>query len=443
MACVVALGGSSKRVDARSTATGVHAPRVELTGANLLRFIAVLTVLYSHISYYLIDDRADGWWVIDVVYMSLIKQGGLNNHLSFFGVAIFMLLTGLLITRSAMRQSRRDFAVSRLSRLVPALWVAIAMAIVLVRVGVNGMFSGQADITNSEALLSFFLGGFFLKPEVAVLGVTWTLTVQLLFYVYCTAARGVLRTRPIIVPLLGAALCALVLLYNLYIPQPWSVPMLSKIAATLPTLFLGQIIYLGWARIVEWRWIVVGVIAQAEVVRLATAVHAYWAGDQYLWTILVTTGLVLLLGRYSGRLSNSRIVRWTGTRSYAIYLVHTLILYRVYEHVVPITGPTGAVVAFLIVTAAVSEAMYRWIETPAARWLNGRFRRSVPPATQNATTEARPRTPPIPDDRDRSDRRSARRPGWHRFRGNGRSCRPTQRAIRLHRSLVTQIPRGR
>ncbi len=363
----------SERVDSQST---VHAPRVELAGANLLRLIAVLAVLYSHISFYLIDDRGEGWWVIDVVYSVLIQEAGLNNHLSFVGVAIFMLLTGLLVTRSAMRQSRRDFTVSRLSRLVPALWVSVALAVVLVRLGINGMFSGQSGISNSEAALSFVLGGFFLKPEVAVLGVTWTLTVQLLFYLYCVAARDILRTRPIVVPLLGAALCVVVLLYNFYIPQPWSVPMLSKIAATLPTLFLGQIIYLGWARIVSWRWVVLAVLAQAEVIRLATNVHAYWAGDQYMWTIIVVTGLVLLLGRYDGRIAHWRIVHWTGTRSYAIYLVHTLILYRVYENVVPYTGPTGAVLAFLLVTAAVSEAVYRWVEVPAATWLNGRFRRA-------------------------------------------------------------------
>ena len=366
--------GRSSEQDSSTNGRSVVAPRVELAGANLLRTIAVLAVLYSHISFYLIDDRGEGWWVIDVVYRVLIEDAGLNNHLSFVGVAIFMLLTGLLVTRSAMRQTRRDFAVSRLSRLVPALWVSIALAIVLVRLGINGMFSGQPGISNSEAALSFVLGGFFLKPEVAVLGVTWTLTVQLMFYLYCVAARDLLRKWPVVVPLLGAALCAAVLVYNLYIPQPWSVPMLSKIAATLPTLFLGQIIYLGWARIIGWRMVVVGVLAQAEVVRLATDVHAYWAGDQYLWTIVVVTGLVLLLGRYDGRIGNLWIVRWTGTRSYAIYLVHTLILYRVYENVVPYTGPTGAVLAFVLVTAGVSEAVYRWVETPAATWLNSRLR---------------------------------------------------------------------
>nr|WP_305093369.1 acyltransferase [Prescottella sp. R16] len=350
------------------------APRVELTGANLLRTIAVLAVLYSHISFYLIDDLGSGWWGIDAVYTVFVDGLNLNQHLSFVGVAIFMTLTGAVITRSAMRHHPGRFLLDRVGRLLPALWIAVAAAILLVRLGINGMFSGQTGISNSEAALSFVLGGFFLKPEVAVLGVTWTLVVQILFYFYCVAARPLLRTRPIVVPLLGAALCALVIAYNLFVPQPYTVPMLSKVAATLPTVFLGQLIYLALSRLVDWRWVVVGVLAQIEVVRLATEYRVYWAGDRYLWTIAVVTALVLVLGRYRGRPTRWAIVRWTATRSYAIYLVHTLILYRVYENTVDLLGRTGAIIAFLIVTAAVSDAVYRWIEVPAARWIGERTR---------------------------------------------------------------------
>ncbi|RZK95289.1 MAG: acyltransferase [Rhodococcus sp. (in: high G+C Gram-positive bacteria)] len=351
------------------------APRVELTGANLLRFFAVLAVIYSHISFYLIDDLGTGWWFIDVVYQIFIERGGLNQHLSFLGVAFFMMLTGVLITRSAIRHEPRHFLFNRLGRILPAFWVAVLAAIVLVRLGINGMFSGQDGVSNVDAALSFVLGGFFLKPEVAVLGVTWTLAVQIFFYFACVASRPVLRTLPIAMPMAGAAICALILLYNLYAPQPYTVPMLSKIAATLPAVFLGQIIYLGWARLADCRWVVVAGLAQVEVIRLATDFRVYWAGDHYLWTFAVVTACVVLVGRYDGPAAHWAVVRWTATRSYAIYLVHTLILYRVYEHTVGSFGETGAVIAFLVVTALVAEALYRWVEVPATRWVTARAER--------------------------------------------------------------------
>ena len=59
-------------------------------------------------------------------------------------------------------------------------------------------------------------------------------------------------------------------------------------------------------------------------------------------------------------------MRWIATRSYAIYLLHTLILYRVYENTVGSFGKTGAVLAFLLVTALASEVLYRFVEVPAA-----------------------------------------------------------------------------
>lgn len=345
---------------------------------NLLKTLAVLAVVYSHISFYLIDDLGTGWWAIDLVYDVLVDGAKLNQHLSFLGVAAFMMLTGMLITRSAIRQDARPFLIARGARLLPAFWVAILSAIVLVRLGINGMFSGQTGVSNVEAGLSFVLGGFFLKPEVAVLGVTWTLAVQITFYLYCVIARPLLRAAPIVMPTLGAAVCMLVIFYNLYIPHPYAVPFLSKIAATLPTVFLGQIIYLGWARLTGPRGLVFAMLAQVMVVWVATDYQVYWAGTRYLWTIVVVTATVVLLARYDGRLARSRVVYWTATRSFAIYLVHTLVLYRVYENTVGHLGPTGAVLAFVVVCALVSEALYRFVEVPAGRWITDRWVRRAP-----------------------------------------------------------------
>ena len=72
------------------------------------------------------------------------------------------------------------------------------------------------------------------------------------------------------------------------------------------------------------------------------------------------------------------VVKWLSTRSYVIYLVHTLILYRVVENTVLYVGPTLAFALFLLATAAVAEIGYRWVELPGARaitaWRNSRSR---------------------------------------------------------------------
>lgn len=350
-----------------------EAPRVDFPGVDVLRFAAAAAVLYSHIAFYLIDDLGTGWWGIDLVYEVLIQGVGLNQHLSFVGVAAFMMLTGLLITRSAIRQDRRRFLIARAARLVPAFWVSILAAVVLVRLGINGMFSGHTTVSGSEAVLSFFLGAFFLKPQVVVLGVVWTLAAQIAFYLWCVTNRSLLRTAPVAVPVLGAVLCMLVMLYNLYVPDPYTIPFLSKIAATLPTLFLGQIVYLRWAGLVSMREMIFALLAQVSVIVMATDIQVYWAGSRYLWTIMVVFACVVLVSRYDGRLARNTAVKWVASRSYAIYLTHTLVMYRIYENTVDLVGTTGAIVLLLIGCGLVAEVVYRTVEVPAARWISARW----------------------------------------------------------------------
>ncbi len=201
----------------------------------------------------------------------------------------------------------------------------MAAAILLVRFGINGCSVGSRG-SNVEAALSFVLGGFFLKPEVAVLGVHLDAGRAGAVLRYCVAIRPVLRTRPVAVPLVGAAACALVLLYKPLRAAPvHRADALEGRGPRCRPSFLGQLMYLWWARLTTWRWIVVGVLAQIEVVRLATDIRVYWAGDRYLWTITAVTVLVVALGRWRGSPTRWTVVRWTATRSYAIYLVHTLI----------------------------------------------------------------------------------------------------------------------
>jgi peptidoglycan/LPS O-acetylase OafA/YrhL len=368
-----------------SVAAPSELPRIRFGGVDILRALAVLTVVYSHISYFLVDDLGTSWWLIDVVTVVLVEHGGLNHHLSFVGVAFFMMLTGLVATASVVRHSPRKFLVGRAARLLPVFWLSVLAAIVLVRLGVNGMFSQTVGISNAEAAMSFVLGGFFVRPEVVVLGVTWTLIVQGVFYVYAVSMRRVLATRPVLVPVIGAALCWAVLLYTDLVPYSWTVPMVDKVAATLPTVFLGQLAYMGFARLASWRALTAAALTQFAVIQYAITVDAFHVGQQgHLWTVLVLIVAVVLVAPTDTAFGRSRVVHWLATRSYTIYLVHTLVLYRIYSLVEPHLGPTMAVLVFALATGALSDVIYRYVETPAARWIARHWSGRATPATDSA-----------------------------------------------------------
>lgn len=365
--------------------------RVELFGANSLRAIAAIAVIYTHIAFFFRDTLDINWWVMDVVEETLVYSGGLNLYLSFFGVAIFMMLTGLLLTGSAMRQHKGKFLANRIGRLLPGAWVATAIAVVLIKVGFMGTFSGQSEISNGEAALSFVLGGFFLRQPVEVLGVTWTLLVQILFFLLVMSMQGLLRRWPILMPIAGALVSMAILAYNHWIPYEYSVPMLSKLAATLPALFMGQIIYLAGVRASGWVWVVVATVMQVLTVQMATEMGVYWAGTRYLWTMVVVTGLVMSVGQYKGRINDWAPVHWLSSRSFGIYLLHTLMLYSIFNWAAPHVGTTGAVLVFLAALFLAVEAFYRWVEQPAGRWV-GRKTRNI-----GQKKVAAPRVKPVPD----------------------------------------------
>lgn len=358
------------------SANGADGRRVEMSGASSLRAIAAIAVIYTHIAFFFKDTLNIEWWVMDAVERVLVRSGGLNLYLSFFGVAIFMMLTGLLLTGSAMRQHKGRFLTNRVGRLLPGAWVATAIAVVMIKIGLMGTFSGQTEISNYEAAISFVFGGFFLRQPVEVLGVTWTLLVQILFFLLVMSMRGLLRRWPILMPIAGALVSMTILAYNFAMPYEYTVPMLSKLAATLPALFMGQIIYLGIARAAGWAWIVIATVAQAATVQMATEMGVYWAGTRYLWTMVVVAGLVMVVGRYQGPINDWAPVRWLSTRSYGIYLLHTLMLYSIYNLAAPYVGKTGAVIVFLGALFIAVEVFYRWIEQPAGRWV-GRKAKSI------------------------------------------------------------------
>jgi len=114
----------------------------------------------------------------------------------------------------------------------------------------------------------------------------------------------------------------------------------------------------------------------------------YWAGTRYLWTIVVVFAAVVLFARYDGRLARLAVVEWVATRSYCIYLTHTLVMYRIYENTVEIVGMTGAIVLVILGCGLVAEVFYRGIEVPAARWIKARWLSPDKAGTASRAAEA-------------------------------------------------------
>ncbi|MFC7886851.1 acyltransferase family protein [Streptomyces sp. NPDC057376] len=112
------------------------------------------------------------------------------------GVQVFFVISGFVICMSGWGRSLRSFFASRASRLLPAYWVAVAL--------VTAVFAlpavAYAAVSPSEGLVNLTLLQQPLGAD-RVLGVDWTLWVEIRFYALfalCVVLPGASRQRVIL-----------------------------------------------------------------------------------------------------------------------------------------------------------------------------------------------------------------------------------------------------
>lgn len=139
--------------------------RQRLTFLDALRGVAALVVVVGHV----VEHQSSSY--LDASLRSV--------NLGRIGVVAFFLVSGYVISLSLEHQDQRTFWIRRFWRLYPAYWVATALYLVVEL--------GQTTFSPTTVLLNItMLQGLLGLP--LVLGVSWTLGIELLFYAQQAAA---------------------------------------------------------------------------------------------------------------------------------------------------------------------------------------------------------------------------------------------------------------
>jgi len=151
-----------------------HSPRV--FGLDLLRAIAILSVVFAHFSGVLSPHIP--WW------FDLLHHGG------FYGVELFFVLSGFLIGRILIRSGPElhetsnlaTFYIRRWFRTLPLFWLFLVFNVWL-----------EYFLRNSRIPLSEILAhGFFLRNfaalKMSIFGESWSLAIEEWFYLLFPAA---------------------------------------------------------------------------------------------------------------------------------------------------------------------------------------------------------------------------------------------------------------
>lgn len=374
-----------------------------LPGLDGLRAVAVIAVIFYH---------ANHSWL----------EGG------FLGVEVFFVISGYLITLLLVAESQRtgtinlrEFWLRRARRLLPALWtllVGITVYVSLFKRSELGtlrgdVFAGFFYISNWFQIRtgSSYFSAFAFAP----LRHLWSLAVEEQFYlIWPLLMFALLKLSRRRLPLIGlcfflSAMGIAVLTAAMYRTGPISSPtetanqyfsFLGRNVARIDFVYLSTItrasgLFLGAALGVWWRpWYIsrariaqrsvlvdaVGVLGLISLAFMSwrftnvvtgaeTGSHGYdvlYRGGFFL-VALATVAVIAAVTHPSTVLGRvvlgNKVFVWVGVRSYGLYLYHWPI-FQISRHIAGNALSWGRFAFLMACTLLVTEASYRFIETP-------------------------------------------------------------------------------
>ncbi|WP_353950664.1 acyltransferase family protein [Knoellia sp. S7-12] len=369
-------GAASASAPSRSRSTR---PAGRLPGLDGLRAIAILAVLAFHL-----DPR----WL----------PGG------FLGVDVFFVISGFLITTLLVREHDRDgridlrgFWTRRVRRLLPALLVLVPSVILIARlvetdllVGIRRQAAGALTFTSNW--LEIGAGSdYFHSTAPQLLMNLWSLAVEEQFYlVWPLVALALLKFAPSSRVRAGVAVAlalgSAALMASRYDPALGATRVYYGTDTHLMGLMLGSALAFAWAAPHRawtstdlWQRVRVPAVAGAGLVLVALvalldeSTPLTFRGG-ILAASLATTVLVLGVIERPTRLRSVldlSVLRWIGERSYGLYLWHWPVILIIEAD---LSWASRGADDYLwsrlwcvVVTAAIADLSYRFIETPVRR----------------------------------------------------------------------------
>ncbi len=251
------------------------------------------------------------------------------QNLGAVGVYIFFLVSGFIIPRSLERNpSLWGFWRSRILRLFPPYWFSLTLVFLLTAAGLRASLhlSALGYLTNLSMTA-------FLVRQPALLGIYWTLSIELVFYVLCSALRlvGLLRFR-----FLTAFAAVSVYLFALVLANTGHLRAehLKLELGLLVVAFVGSAFYQAQhtpSRQPLLLLLVPSLLATTLFAQFVNYRHAS-AGDanaaafarsfSVSWIIALTLFTLLFLLRHR---TFPAPLLWLGRISYSLYLTHILV----------------------------------------------------------------------------------------------------------------------
>jgi len=314
-----------------------------------------------------------------------------------FGVTVFFFLSGYLITTLLRREaegtnhvSLRLFYLRRVLRILPPFYLVLAIALVLTVAGIlPGPFSRAALAAQALHYSNFYVIAHGWDGLLAGTGVYWSLAVEEHFYLLFPALYLLFRKTSLPgkqqhAVLLG--LCALVLAWRCYIVFGEGI-VGDRTYIGSDTRFDSMLFgcalavwgnpALDFPRTPRPSWFEICAAALGSGLLLASFLirnPVFRESVRYSMQGIGLYPIFFLTVRHPswtvGRVLNLRPVRFVGTLSYSLYLVHQVVIYALQKNLALPRGLEAALA--LLLSGLFSLLIWRIVEQPFAK-LRGRL----------------------------------------------------------------------
>jgi peptidoglycan/LPS O-acetylase OafA/YrhL len=349
-----------------------------IANIQILRAFAALAVVLHHLQFWLSDAYG-------TPHFALVGRAGVD---------LFFVISGFIMvyTNRDGARTTAEFWIDRGIRIVPLYWIGTTLVIVLFLAGLEPLQLrniGAGDMVASYLFLPNIDEYGAPRP---VLDVGWTLNYEMYFY----ALFGLLlfvRSQARQLMILAAAFAAIWLTAQLVPALPFAITHYGN--ALVFEFLIGGVMALWYQqgqRSEQRNRPLLG--AALVVTSLALLIAAGWqfanaVNDEPELRVVVFGGpsVLMLAGALllerSGWRVKSRTLLLLGAASYAIYLVHPLVL----QASVPFFAASiddqglpqkvGAIVFGFTASVIVGVLVHLWLERPMTAWLRSRLKRNM------------------------------------------------------------------
>ncbi len=376
------------------TTTGDRAAFIDIG-----RAIAALLVVYTHIDVLWMQENhglsSPITSAVDTVLTIPLKMD--DQGIGQVSVPFFFLVSGFVVTPIALRYGASRFGVNRLFRVYPVLIFVVLVATVVVWLGGRPLTTGEVGQPGiGDILANISLVNFLLEPQSSLVGVAWTLVVEMIFYATLLVLLPLFRRSLPLAVAVELTAVHVVLVTHDQLGDSYRLFAINVAYVTIP--ILGQVLWAAFTRRIP--------LLLASAYGTVAWLLFVWAANLQIdekyeprtLPVAIAVGLFMLGLFAEPHLRQRKTWMVLSDRSYSIYLLHGAVAFPLlhlgYRHL-----PLWLLIVIaLAATAAAVELGYRLVERPShqlARRLSRGRRATTAPAGRDIHQSPDPGSAPL------------------------------------------------